>query len=108
MSREAHVRFWERVGVRSLQERSDKSLDDLARMFNAHIRGWINYYGRFYPSALYPRHIDVILARWACRKFKALYRHRTRAIHWLERIARRQTRLFAHWSLLYGRTMGAG
>src|SRR3954469_7161967 len=75
-------------------------------------RGWINYYGRFYPSALYPtlRHIDVILARWACRKFKALYRHRTRAIHWLERIARRQTRLFAHWSLLYGRgrTMGAG
>ena len=96
----------------SLQERSDKSLDDLARMFNAHIRGWINYYGRFYPSALYPtlRHIDVILARWACRKFKALYRHRTRAIHWLERIARRQTRLFAHWSLLYGRgrTMGAG
>ena len=72
----------------------------------------LNYYGRFYPSALYPtlRHIDVILARWACRKFKALYRHRTRAIHWLERIARRQTRLFAHWSLLYGRgrTMGAG
>ena len=100
------VRRW------SLHERSDKSLDDLARMFNAHIRGWINYYGRFYPSALYPtlRHIDVILARWACRKFKALYRHRTRAIHWLERIARRQTRLFAHWSLLYGRgrTMGAG
>src|SRR3954464_2593806 len=98
------VRRW------SLQERSDKSLDDLARMFNAHIRGWINYYGRFYPSALYPtlRHIDVILAR--CRKFKALYRHRTQAIHWLERIARRQTRLFAHWSLLYGRgrTMGAG
>ena len=87
-------------------------MDDLARMFNAHIRGWINYYGRFYPSALYPtlRHIDVILARWACRKFKALYRHRTRAIHWLERIAPRQTRLFAHWSLLYGRgrTMGAG
>ena len=68
------VRRW------SLHERSDKSLDDLARMFNAHIRGWINYYGRFYPSALYPtlRHIDVILARWACRKFKALYRHRTR------------------------------
>ena len=96
------VRRW------SLHERSDKSLDDLARMFNAHIRGWINYYGRFYPSALYPtlRHIDVILAR--CRKFKALYRHRTRAIHWLERITRRQTRLFAHWSLLYGRTMGAG
>ena len=60
-------------------------------MFNAHIRGWINYYGRFYPSALYPtlRRIDVFLARWADRKFKSLRRHKTRAIHWLQRIARR-------------------
>jgi RNA-directed DNA polymerase len=93
------VRGW------SLQERSDKALDDLARMFNAHIRGWINYYGRFYPSALYPtlRHIDAILARWADRKFKSLRRHRTRAIRWLLRLARRQTDLFAHWALLYGR-----
>ena len=100
------VRRW------SLHQRSDKALEDLARMFNSHIRGWINYYGRFYPSALYPtlRHIDAILARWAERKFKSLRRHKTRAIHWLERIARSQTRLFAHWALLYGRgrTMGAG
>ena len=42
------------VGSWSLHQRSDKTFDDLARMFNAHIRGWINYYGRFYPSALYP------------------------------------------------------
>jgi hypothetical protein len=34
-------------------------------MFNNHIRGWINYYGRFYKSALYPalRHIDRISGR---------------------------------------------
>jgi hypothetical protein len=33
-------------------------------MFNSYIRGWINYYGRYYKSALYPtlRHIDRILA----------------------------------------------
>jgi hypothetical protein len=36
------VRHW------TLHQRSDKTLDDLARMFNNHIRGWINYYGRFY------------------------------------------------------------
>ena len=67
------VRSW------TLHERSDKSLDDLARMFNSHIRGWINYYGRYYKSALYPtlRHIDRILARWAHRKFKSLRRSQT-------------------------------
>jgi len=34
--------------------RSDKSLEDLSRMFGPTIRGWINYYGSFYKSALYP------------------------------------------------------
>jgi len=54
------VRSW------NLPRRSDKSLDDLARMFNPVIRGWINYYGHYYKSALYPtlRHIDAKLARW--------------------------------------------
>lgn len=89
-----------------------KTLTDLARMFNNHIRGWINYYGRFYKSALYPtlRHIDRILARWAHRKFKSLRRHKRRTHQWLERVVSRQPDLFAHWKLLYGRgrTMGAG
>lgn len=31
------VRGW------ALQTRSDKALDDLARMFNPYIRGWVNY-----------------------------------------------------------------
>ncbi len=34
------------------QRRSDKSLEDFARMSNPVIQGWINYYGRFYKSAL--------------------------------------------------------
>ncbi len=93
------VRTW------TMHERSDKSLDDLARMFNPSIRRWINYYGAYYKSALYPtlRHIDLILARWAHRKFKSLRRHRRRTRHWLDRIARRQPGLFAHWGLLQGR-----
>jgi len=92
------VRHWK------LPLRSDKSIDDLARMFNAKIRGWVNYYGAFYKSALYPtlRHIDRKLALWATRKFKRLRRHRRRAVHWLRRIAHRQTWLFAHWCLLHG------
>lgn len=100
------VRHW------TLHECSGKTLDDLARMFNNHIRGWINCYGRFYKSALYPalRHIDRILARWAHRKFKSLRRHKRRTNHWLLQVVRRQPGLFAHWRLLHGhgRAMGAG
>ena len=86
----------------ALHNRSDKSLDDLARMFNPILRGWIQYYGRFYKSALYPtlRHVNRILAHWARRKYKRLARHRRRAVHWLGQVAHRQPTLFAHWSLV--------
>ena len=83
--------------------RSDKSLEDLSRMFNPIIQGWINYYGRYYKSALYPtlRELDRRLVRWATRKYKRLRGHRRRAEQWLLRIAQKQPELFAHWRLLH-------
>lgn len=81
--------------------RSDKSLEDFARMFNPVLRGWINYYGSYYKSALYPlfRQLDRSLTRWAMRKYKKLRGHQRRATHWLGRIAQREPNLFAHWKL---------
>jgi len=48
-----------------LHHRSDKSLQDLARLYNSHIRGWINYYSHFYGSALHPvlHRVDAYLVR---------------------------------------------
>lgn len=85
----------------SLPERSDKSIEDLSRMFGAKIQGWINYYGRFYRSQMYMtlRHINRKLVLWASRKYKKLYRHRRRAVHWLGRLAKSFPRLFPHWRL---------
>jgi group II intron reverse transcriptase/maturase len=89
----------------ALHNRSDKSLDDLAGMFNPVLRGWIAYYGSFYKSAMYPtlRHFDRILVRWARRKYKRLEGHKRKAEAWLRAIARRQPGLFAHWPLLQAR-----
>jgi RNA-directed DNA polymerase len=84
-----------------LQMRSDKSLEDLSRMFNPIVRGWVQYYGRYYRSLLYPvfKQLDRSLSKWACRKYKKLSRHRRRATHWITRISRREQRLFAHWQI---------
>ena len=94
-----------------LQRRSDKALDDLARMFNPYIRGWINYYSHFYKSALRStlRRIDVHLIKWARRKFKRLRQKSKGARAWLARVIRTSPGLFAHWKLLHvGWTLGAG
>ena len=68
-----------------LARRSDKSLDDLARLFNNIVQGWINYYGRFYRSRLFYflRRLSRHLTRWACRKYKRLKRRERRAMGWL-------------------------
>jgi RNA-directed DNA polymerase len=99
------VREW------GLQRRSDKALDDLARMFNPYIRGWINYYGHFYKSALYRtlQRIDAALVRWARKKFKRLRQKPKGARDWLSKVAHTYLGVFAHWQLLYGRgsTLGA-
>jgi RNA-directed DNA polymerase len=84
-----------------INRRSDLTLTDLARMFNPIVQGWINYYGRFYKSMLYPllRHINTYLVRWAMQKYKRLHRHADRARKWLHTVAARAGVLFAHWRL---------
>jgi RNA-directed DNA polymerase len=81
---------------------TEKSIKDLACMFNPIIRGWINYYGQFYRSALYPifNQLNGALQRWAMRKYKKLRRRRRRAFYWLGRIAKQMPYLFAHWRLV--------
>lgn len=104
ISAKAGKRIRQEVRSWQLHLRSDKTLQDLAHMFDRQIRGWVNYYGAFYKSALYPtlRHLDRKLVLWATRKYKRLRGHRRRAAHWLERIACGRPRLFAHWPLLWG------
>src|SRR5260370_5454646 len=83
---------------RNFRNRSDLSLEDISRMYNPVLRGWIAYYGRFCPSAMYPvlRHFNKTLVAWAMRKFKRLRRHKTRASLLLERIAEKKPHLYEH------------
>ena len=98
----AETRSWR------LHERSHQCLGDLARMINARVRGWLQYYGAFYRSAMYAllRKIDECLIRWAMRKFKRLRRRKRRAACWLAGVARRQPDLFTHWLVLRSGFMG--
>ncbi len=101
VSDEAKKAMGEEIRSWRINRRSDKTLTDLARMFNPIVQGWISYYGRFYKSMLYPvlRHINDYLVRWAMGKYKRLRRHATLARMWLRTVAGRARRLFAHWRL---------
>ena len=83
----------------NLRNRADRSLEDIASSFNPVLQGWINYYGRFCPSALYPffRYFNHVLVAWVMRKYKRFRGKKTRAGQYLERIAESRPTLFAHW-----------
>jgi RNA-directed DNA polymerase len=85
---------------RNFRNRSHLSLEDIARLYNPVLRGWLEYYGRFCPSAMYPvlRHFNKTLVAWAQRKYLRLRRHKTRAGRFIEDISLRQPRLFVHWA----------
>jgi len=112
VSKDAVKAMGRRIRSWHIAKRSDKSLTDLALMFNSIVQGWINYYGRFYKSMLYPllRRINDHLLRWAMRKYKRLRRREKRARLFLVGVARRLPGLFAHWRFGLkpaGWTMGA-
>jgi RNA-directed DNA polymerase len=90
------IREW-----RMASTRDNQKLEDLARFTNPVVRGWMNYYGRFYRSKCVQilRHFNVALAAWVRRKYTR-FRHRERAsMHWLGRVARRDPSLFVLWQL---------
>ena len=78
-----------------------KSLEEIAEMINPTLRGWINYYGRYYPSALTETFtvLNRRLAKWASRKYKGMRGRKSRASKWLAMMVIKQPTLFAHWKI---------
>jgi len=85
----------------NIRRQTQRSLHDIAQLLNPLLRGWIAYYGRFGPSALYPvlRYVNLTLVAWAMRKFKRFKTHKIRAGRFFERLSQQRADLFAHWKI---------
>lgn len=85
----------------NIRRQTQLSLADIARTLNPLIRGWIDYYGRYAPSALSPmlRYVNQTLVGWAMRKFKRFRAHKIRASRFLQKLVREKMSLFVHWRI---------
>ncbi len=108
ISRKAVVRIFGVIRDWQCNSRTPMDLEDLAEFANPAIQGWINYYGRFCPSALHNlmMHLNQKLVKWAMRKYKRFRFHEKRATHWLGRIAHREPGMFVHWRFGYKPSTG--
>jgi RNA-directed DNA polymerase len=99
MSTEALKAKGAELRMMRIHRRTNLSLDDLARWLNPIVAGWMNYYGRYYRTAMDPllRRINTYLMRWAGKKYRRRLRARRRFWRWWTGLLDRQPGLFYHW-----------
>ena len=87
------------VRKHNVRNRTDLSLEDIARWFNPILQGWLNYYGAYSRSAMYPvlGHFNCTLVAWAVRKYRCFHKRKTWGSKFIENISKEQPQLFAHW-----------
>lgn len=87
------------IRASGIRNKADWSIEQIAKWLNPKLNGWINYYGKYTCSALFGlfRHINITLIKWARGKYKKLRWQKTKAHQFLEEMAKRSPKLFAHW-----------
>ena len=83
-----------------LHKMTGSNINIIAKIINPIVRGWINYFNKYNPSAI-KYTIECIqrrIVRWAMCKYKHLRGRRQRAEKWLLEVKTREPKLFAHWS----------
>jgi hypothetical protein len=99
ISKEALKRLSRTVRRWQLHRRTELSLAELAEMINPVVRGWMQYYGAFYRSALSMllARINTYLVRWTRKKYRRLRAHRKARAAW-DRVTMQFPGYFAHWA----------
>lgn len=92
-----------------LHRKTTASLQELANFINPRVRGWVNYYGRFYHSAMEYTllHIEYYLKRWVRWKYrrKSSLAGKYWAGEYLGTARKYKPRLFVHWQYGCGTKM---
>ncbi|MFJ8159238.1 group II intron reverse transcriptase/maturase [Streptomyces sp. NPDC094468] len=99
ISKDALKKIGREVRSWRLHTRTNMTFFELARWINPMVRGWMQYYGAFYRTALHPLliRINAYLVRWIRRKYRRLRTFKRAHACW-KRIIHQRPRLFAQWA----------
>lgn len=101
VSKKSGKAFRDKIKTMKIHKFTGSSIEIIAEMINPTVRGWLNYFTQYTPSAV-KYSMDCLnrrLIKWAMCKYKRFRGHRKRAEKWLKEIAKREPRMFAHWAL---------
>lgn len=89
----------------NIRARVDLSLEQIADWYNPKIRGWYQYFGKFYPSRMNKIwfYFNRALVLWAKSKYKSIRTSYRKAIALIQRVQEDCGSLFYHWKLKSGK-----
>jgi RNA-directed DNA polymerase len=101
ISHKAIQQIQDKVRSWKIQTKALLPLEALAKYWNPIVRGWIQYYGKFYVSALHQvkEILDRMLIKWIRDKYKSVRSSLKRAYRLLQRMKNQNPTLFVHWSI---------
>lgn len=91
------IRSWK------VKRHSGSDINSLSERYNAILRGWFTYYGKYCASAMavIAKYFNQCLARWVMFTYRRFRRNKRKAVSWLQEVARRTPELFVHWEKGY-------
>ena len=100
ISSKAKKSLMEKMRSWKITKISDRSLEQIAELINPTVRGWINYYGKFYKTALWLilNQTQIAIINWARKKFKICKNSFRKAFKLITKMKILNPNLFAHWS----------
>ena len=99
ISNKAKQRIIKEFRTLKIQMWVTKSIEEVAALLNAKIRGWINYYGKFRKTELHQifTKLNFRLVSWMRKKHKKLNKSWKKSRIALKRLLDDKPYLFAHW-----------
>ena len=106
VSPQALKKMRERIRTWRLGDHALLSMEDLTRFINPILRGWWQYYGRYYPTAMFKlfKYLDERLGYYLRRKYRGLWGHKGLSLRRLNQIAKANPEWLVHWQK-FGRAM---
>ena len=103
MSKKSLKEISNKINSWKLQRWTSLSLEEIGKIINPKIRGWIQYYGKFYKTEIFKiwRQLQRKLLKWFMSKYKNYRGHIRRSVKVLYEIAGKDPRLLSHWELIY-------
>lgn len=99
ISKEKAEKTKEEIKEMKIGRRTGRSLKEIRDELNPVIRGKMNYYGKFYKTAMYSilRIVENEIKKWYRKKYQKGYKE---AKEWAKRLFKKEQSLFVHWNYI--------